>query len=293
MKRFGVVITGVIGLVGLSLVSMSGGASARSLSPTVVSVVPDHGPVAGGTIVTISGSNLLGATGVTFGSTPASTIINRTESRLQVISPPGTAGPAVNIQVTTSEGTSAQSSLDLFSYVTTPAIQSVRPDVGSSLGHNLVAISGSDFVGVTAVDFGSTPALSFTVLSPNAIAAVSPGGAVGSVDVTVTATDGTTPIDPADQYTYVLRVPIVTSVVFDVGSPAGGETVNIYGSKFERGATVNFGTTPATNVVYKGTGWLQATAPPGTGEVDVNVVTSKGASQIDPQDVYLYSATAP
>lgn len=293
MKRIAVVVAGVLGVAGLGMVGSSGVAGATSTSPTVTNVVPEHGPAAGNTIVTITGTNLFGASAVTFGGTPAPTIINRTNSRLQVISPPGTAGSAVHIEVTTSVGTSTGSSVDLFSYVSTPAIQSLRPAVGSVSGHNLVAISGSDFVGVTSVDFGSTPALQFTVLSPNAIAAVSPPGVLGTVQVSVTGTDGTTPVDQAAQFTYVTRVPIVSAVVFDVGSPAGGETVNIYGSKFKRGATVSFGTTPATNVRVRNSSWIQATAPAGTGEVDVSVTTTQGGSQIDPQDKYLYSVSAP
>lgn len=293
MKHWSVVVAGMLGVAGLVMVGLSSGAGATSTSPTVSNVVPEHGPAGGNTIVTITGTNLFGATGVTFGGVPAPTIINRTSSRLQVVSPAGTTGTAVDIQVTTAVGTSSASSLDVFSYVSTPAVQSLRPAIGSTLGHNLVAISGSDFTGVTAVDFGSTPALQFTVLSPNAIAAVSPPGAQGTVQVSVTGTDGTTPVDQAAQFTYVTRVPIVTAVVFDVGLPAGGETVNIYGSKFKRGATVSFGTTPATNVRVHNSGWIQATAPAGTGEVDVSVATAKGASQIDDQDKYLYSTTVP
>jgi len=41
------------------------------------------------------------------------------------------------------------------------------------------------------------------------------------------AADGTTPFDPADHFKYVTRVPVVSSVVFDVGNEAGGATVTI------------------------------------------------------------------
>ena len=78
-----------------------------------------------------------------------------------------------------------------------------RPDL---VGGNRVTIAGSDFLGATSVDFGSTAATSFVVDSDQAITAVSPAGSVGQVDITVTGPDGGSPIDPADQYTYALRV---------------------------------------------------------------------------------------
>ncbi len=39
--------------------------------PTVTSISPTAGPLAGGTTVTVTGTNLTGATAVDFGSTPA------------------------------------------------------------------------------------------------------------------------------------------------------------------------------------------------------------------------------
>ncbi|WP_448332139.1 IPT/TIG domain-containing protein [Streptomyces sp. DSM 41534] len=45
--------------------------------------------------------------------------------------------------------------------------------------------------GVTAVTFGSTPALSFTVVSATQITAVAPPGPAGPVNVTVSTPGGT------------------------------------------------------------------------------------------------------
>jgi len=295
MRRMAMVTAAAMAIGGVALGVGVTGASAHSTMPTVTSVSPAHGPVGGGTLVTVQGSNLFGATSVTFGGASAS-LVNKSNSRLLVMSPAGTADTSVDIRVTTSVGTSARTNADLFTYVTTPAIQSVTPRVGSTRGGNLVDISGSDFTGVSAVYFGAVAATSFHVLSPNAIAAVSPAASVSTVDVTVVATDGTTPIDPADKYSYVLRVPVVSSVVFDVGNVAGGNSVTITGSGFANGAVVNFGTTPATSVTYVNPTVLTAVAPASatTGIVDVTVITSKGASVInEPVDEYLYTATGP
>jgi hypothetical protein len=229
----------------IAVATMAGSASGASTAPTVSQVSPAHGPVGGGTLVNVQGTNLLGATSVTFDGVSAG-FVNRSDSLLQALSPSGTAGTSVHIQVTTAFGTSTATANDLFTYVTTPAIQSVAPHVGSTRGGNLVAISGSGFTGVSAVMFGLVAATNFTVLSPTSIAVVSPAQGIRTVDVTVVGTDGTTPIDPADRYSYVLRVAAISSVVFDVGNVAGGNSVTITGTRFAKDATVAFGTTPAT-----------------------------------------------
>ncbi|MDQ0872139.1 uncharacterized protein YegL [Paenibacillus sp. V4I3] len=66
--------------------------------------------------------------------------------------------------------------------------------------------------------------------------------------------------------------PIVTSIVNDNGSPNGGETVTINGSKFRPGAIVTFGSFPATNVQVVSGEQITATVPAGAqGVVTVTV----------------------
>jgi PGF-pre-PGF domain-containing protein len=83
--------------------------------PTVTGVSPNTGSTTGGTTVTITGTNLGGATAVDFGPGNASTIITSTTNSITVTSPSGSAG-TVNITVTTSGGTSATSPADQFTY---------------------------------------------------------------------------------------------------------------------------------------------------------------------------------
>ncbi len=73
-------------------------------APVVTSVNPGSGPKAGGTMVTIMGSNFTGATQVTFGGKVAAfTVVSDTE--ITCTSPGGKAGP-VNVLVHTPAGTS-------------------------------------------------------------------------------------------------------------------------------------------------------------------------------------------
>jgi hypothetical protein len=84
-------------------VSLSGTVTYPS-TPTVTGVSPSSGTA--GTSVTITGTNLLGATGVTFGSS-AGVITADTATSLTVTAPAGSAG-AVNVTVTTPGGSATR-----------------------------------------------------------------------------------------------------------------------------------------------------------------------------------------
>lgn len=83
-----------------------------------------------------------------------------------------------------------------------PAVTKVKPKSGPAAGATAVTIDGSNFLGVTAVKFGATEAKQFTVNSATSIAAESPAGTPGVVDVTVTTPGGTSPITTKDHFRY-------------------------------------------------------------------------------------------
>ncbi|MBV7274500.1 cell wall-binding repeat-containing protein [Clostridium sp. PL3] len=84
-------------------------------APTVTAVNPSSGSTAGGTTVTITGTGFTGATAVNFGSTTASSITVDSDTQITATVPAGSAG-AVDVTVTTPNGTSATSSADQYTY---------------------------------------------------------------------------------------------------------------------------------------------------------------------------------
>ena len=89
--------------------------------------------------------------------------------------------------MTTPAGTSTTSSADQFTFVTpAPAVTSVSPTSGTTHGGTVVTITGTDFTGATAVDFGSDAASAYTVNSSTSITATTPAESAGTVDTTVT-----------------------------------------------------------------------------------------------------------
>ncbi|MFE2674441.1 IPT/TIG domain-containing protein [Streptomyces hygroscopicus] len=189
----------------------------------------------------------------------------------------------VQITVTTPGGTSNGVA---YSYVSVPApvLTSVSPGQGPVGGGNTVTLSGSGLTGVTAVSFGSTPAVSFTVVSATQITAVAPPGAAGPVQITVTGPGGTS---NGVTYFYV-GVPTLTGASPATGPVSGGTTVTLTGTNLLGATAVRFGAASASSFTVVSATQITAVAPPGSGAVQITVVTPGGTSNGIP---YTYVAT--
>jgi hypothetical protein len=127
-----------------------------------------------------------------------------------------------------------------------PKVTNVTPGKGPVGGATSVTVSGANFMGATAVSFGSVSAASFKVTSSTSISAISPAEAAGTVNVRVTTPDGTSAISSADRFKFF---PTVSKVFPKEGPTSGGTSVTVTGTGFVKGATtVAFGTTAATSV---------------------------------------------
>jgi alpha-tubulin suppressor-like RCC1 family protein len=258
-------------------------------TPTVTSVVPNEGPEAGGTSVTITGTHFTGATAVKFGTTAATKFEVKSETSITATAPAHAAG-TVDVTVTTPAGTSATSSADHYTYRSPPTVTAVSPDEGLEAGGTSVTITGTHFTGATAVKFGTTAATKFEVKSETSITATSPAHVGGTVDVTVTTAGGTSATSSADHFTYLFK-PAVTSVVPNEGPEAGGTSVTITGTHFTGATAVKFGTVAATKFEVKSETSIVATAPAeAAATVDVTVTTPGGTSATGSADHYTYRA---
>ncbi|HEV3308897.1 MAG TPA: IPT/TIG domain-containing protein, partial [Chloroflexota bacterium] len=175
-------------------------------APIVSRLSPSQGPTGGGTVVTITGSNLAGATAVRFGSAVARIDRMVSASEIQVTSPNGSG--TVDVTVTTAGGTSVKTGADHYGYVPAPIVSRLLPNQGPAVGGTLVTITGSNLAGATAVHFGSGAAHIDKTVSSSGIEVTAPKGS-GTVDVTVTTVGGTSVKTPADHYSYV-PAPIVS-----------------------------------------------------------------------------------
>ena len=257
-------------------------------APTVASISPSQGPAAGGTLVTITGTNLTGATAVAFGTTSATNVAVVDATHVTATIPAGVAtGSPVDVRVTTPGGTSAAGN-QLYTYLYLPVVSSVSPNYGPTAGGATATIFGVHLTGASAVKFGTTNATNVTFVTDGEISATIPAGLAGVVDVTVITPGGTSLVsDPNTSYLYVAP-PTVTSLSPNKGPLAGGNSVVITGTGFSNVSDVSFGSSVAIYTVDSAT-QITATAPSGTGTVNVTVTTLGGASATGAANAYTYA----
>jgi hypothetical protein len=172
-------------------------------APTVTKVNPGSGPVGGGKIVTITGTNFEDVTAVHFGGVAATGYKVESATKIKVTAPAAAAG-LVPVTVTTGGGTSALVKADGFTY--TPTITSVSPKEGPAGGGTVVTIEGSGFAttkGATGFKFGTAKATNVECTVSTSCTATAPAHASGTVDVRATVNKATSPKVLGDRFTYL------------------------------------------------------------------------------------------
>lgn len=236
-------------------------------APSVSSVSPASGPVTGATIVIITGTNLLGATAVTFAGTPATFFNVNSATQISAITPAHTAG-TTPVTVTTPAGTS---NAVLFFYLLPPVLGSLVPPSGPTAGGNPVAITGANLTLASAVLFGAGTAL-FSVLDDSHITTTAPPG-TGAVTLTVVSPGG---ISNSIFYEY-LPAPVLTGLNPNLGPQTGGNQVTITGLNLGLVTEVSFGNARAPfNALSDNQ--IVTTAPAGAGTVALTITTPAGTS---------------
>jgi hypothetical protein len=211
-------------------------------APTITTdgIVPDDGPVAGGTAVTITGTGFISGDpklAVDFGANAATDVTVVSSTEITADSPPstlaGNGAGAVNVVVKDSGGTS---NAQPFTYVAAPTIlppdqNGIVPDSGPTSGGTNVTITGTNFVSGASVQFGGSMgplATNVVVVSTTEITATTPPGDAGTVNVTVTDVGGTSNNEP---FTYVAPPNIgVNGLDPSFGPDTGGTVITLTGT---------------------------------------------------------------
>lgn len=175
--------------------------------PTVSGLDPAKGPLAGGTVVTITGTNLADATGVTFGGRVATSLTKVSATELRATAPAGAAAGKVDIAVTNGDGTSANTAADDFTYEApappppafVPVVSGVSPTRAYAGFAPVVAITGQNLQGAEVRIGGIVSAV--VVSTPGRLVVVGPALRAGTYDVRVTTDNGSA--TAAKRITYV------------------------------------------------------------------------------------------
>ncbi|MFF7251497.1 IPT/TIG domain-containing protein [Embleya sp. NPDC008237] len=234
-------------------------------------ISPNQGSTGGGTLVTITGTNLSGTTAVKFGTKPATSVTNVSPTQVTAVSPSGTG--TVGVTVTTPGGTSNPIA---FFYVGAPFKSSLSDTSGATAGGETISINGTGLSTATSVAFGANSAVP-TVVSDSLINVVVPAGAAaGPVGVTVTTAGGT---NNGLSYTYV-DGPAVTTIAPNEGPTSGGTAVTITGTSLGSTEQVTFDGSPAPFSVISATSVSAVTPPGAVGPADVVVTNPAGSATV-------------
>ncbi|OWK39899.1 IPT/TIG domain-containing protein [Fimbriiglobus ruber] len=171
-------------------------------APTLTSISPASGPTAGGTTVTITGTDLGNATAVAFGGV-AGAIVSDTATQIVATAPVESAG-VVDVTVTTAGGTSVTSSADQFTYAIPPTVQFVAGSETTAAGSGTfrvqvslsapwtptVATVASGFTNPSGLAFDTAGNLYMADASANTISKIVPGGTVTTFATGLAGPDG-------------------------------------------------------------------------------------------------------
>lgn len=268
-----------LGAVDVRVVAPGGSATAAQAytyvaAPAVTGLQPASGPANASATVVLTGSRFSGATGVLFGTAPATFTVN-SDQQITATAPALPVG-SVAVQVLGPGGVGQAPSS--YWYAPVPRLTTSYPAQGALGGGARVTLIGSGLTGASAVRFGTVAAPSFHVVDDTTITTTSPPGtALGSVAIQVQTPGGTA---AGGSFRYVAP-PTVTGVSPGSGPVSGRYDVTITGTGFAGDTTaVYFGGARALPVEVQSDTQLIAVAPRSAsgGTVQVKVLADGGTS---------------
>lgn len=172
-------------------------------APTITGVSPASGPLAGGTTLTVTGTNFVSGVTVAFVELPSNDVFGSPSSKaaaavtfngatqLTVTTPSASSTGAVDVVVMNPDHQTATRASG-FTYSTAapaPTITAISPNFGLTTGGTAVTITGGNFVATPTVTFGGTPATGVAYVNATTLTANAPAHAAGLVNVVVTNPD--------------------------------------------------------------------------------------------------------
>ena len=241
--------------------------------PGINNMNPTTGNTAGGTIITLTGTNFGLHPLVTVGGNFAQ-IVTNTHSLIQFKLPPG---QGTNIQVSVLVAGQPSSSVR-FDY-DPPAISYFSPATGPTAGGPVIALKGINLGSSGTVWFGDNVVTNFLDWNSTNIAFALPPGQ-GTVAVSVDVAGRKT---PAASFTYA--APDLQNISPGSGPTMGGTVITLYGTNFGLTPRVAIGGNPAT-IQTNTHGFIQCLLPPGQG-LNQPVMVAVGG-QTNTQNIFNY-----
>jgi large repetitive protein len=228
--------------------------------PFIAGFTPKIG--AAGTTVTLTGVGFTGVTNISFGSKSGVNIVAQSDTLLKVDAPPGVVSGPLTVKSLLGSFTTSSN------FFVPPTITGFSPANGRA-GTN-VLITGTSFLGATAVSFNGAAAAGFLVLNnTNILTAPQLGVTSGTIRVTA-------PAGSAFSSNTFVVLPTISGVSPSAGAP--GTSVLITGANLNVGTpVVRFNGVSAAAPTGVSFGQLTAVVPNGATTGPISVTTTDGS----------------
>ncbi|WP_143452498.1 putative Ig domain-containing protein [Janthinobacterium sp. 61] len=251
-----------------------------SANPTLTSLTPASGSSSGGTSVTLTGTNLTGATAVSFGGTAAASFIVNSATTITATTPAHAAG-AVNVIVTTSGGTATLT--NGYTYTPPPPPPPLANAVSATVAANSSANPITLSLGggaATSVAVASAASHGTATASGTAITYTPTAGYSGTDSFTYTATNagGTS---SAATVTITVSAPTLILTPASLGNGTTGTpyaaTISAAGGTAPYSFAITAGTLPAGLSLNTSTGAISGT-PTTSGTTNLTITATDANS---------------
>jgi hypothetical protein len=244
-------------------------------APSVASISPNFGALAGGVTVTLQGAEIQAGAIPQIGGQLCTQANRISATTLQCVSPSLAAG-SYNVTITNPDGQAGTLSA-AFTHHPFPTLGVISPSRGSQAGGGSVTLTGTGFLAGATVQIGALTCTNPLISSSTALSCTPPAQSTGAYPVTVTNPDGQS-VTLANAYTYD-PAPAVTSASPNNGRLVGGGTITVTGSGFQNGATVRIRGTLCTSVAFISVTSLNCIVPSATtGMADITVTNPDAQS---------------
>ena len=270
---------------------------------SITSLSPAFGPIAGGTVIVILGTNLPNnedqptnaldyscLVSVTVGGQAATNVsVNPIDGSVTATTPPGIAG-LVDVVVSNIYRSVVGKATFTYGGVA-PFVGSVAPTIGPTSGGTTLTIQGTNLENTLSVTVGGV-ATTILSKSSNRVMTKTQSGVIGPADVVVTTTNGSVTQSNAFAYTngggYV---PTITSLTPNSGDANGGTLVTIQGTNFLNTLSVSFSGTECSFGINSNTE-IMAITPTGNSGLGNIVVTTYQGESCTAEDAFSYTSCA-
>lgn len=268
----------VAGAVDLAVTTLNGSVTKTSAftyvgSPSASSLNISAGALAGGLVVTLSGTNLTGATSVAVGGTAAGSI-SSTSSTVRFTTPAKAAG-TYNVVVSSPFGSSTLP--NAFTYLPVPTVSSLSQSLGSSAGGQSVTLTGTALGSTTSVTFGGTQA-TITARTATSVTVTTPTRRASTTAVAVVVTSPGGSATRASAFTFATPPSLSTVSPVTTSGTGGGTSITISGANLLPIKTVSVGGVAATMTAKTATSISLVTPTRAAGVVGITVSGDTGTA---------------